>query len=58
MELVATAYKLVPKGKSAKKYKWKTANDVRYDAKKYRKARLYVRFIDKAGNSKTTKMSI
>ena len=53
-----TAYKLVPKGKSAKKYKWKTANDVRYDAKKYRKARLYVRFIDKAGNSKTTKMSI
>ena len=53
-----TAYKLVPKGKSAKKYKWKTANGVRYDAKKYRKARLYVRFIDKAGNSKTTKMSI
>lgn len=53
-----TAYKLVPKGKSAQKYKWKTANDVRYDAKKYRKARLYVRFIDKAGNSKTTKMSI
>lgn len=53
-----TAYKLVPKGKSAKKYKWKTANDVRYDAKKYRKARLYVRFIDKAGNSKTMKMSI
>lgn len=53
-----TAYKLVPKGESAKKYKWKTANDVRYDAKKYRKARLYVRFIDKAGNSKTTKMSI
>lgn len=53
-----TAYKLVPKGKSAKKYKWKTANNVRYDAKKYRKARLYVRFIDKAGNSKTTKMSI
>lgn len=53
-----TAYKLVPKGKSAKKYKWKTANCVRYDAKKYRKARLYVRFIDKAGNSKTTKMSI
>lgn len=53
-----TAYKLVPKGKSAKKYKWKTANGVRYDAKKYRKARLYVRFIDKAGNSKITKMSI
>lgn len=53
-----TAYKLVPKGKSAKKYKWKTANGVRYDAKKYRKARLYVCFIDKAGNSKTTKMSI
>lgn len=41
-----------------KKYKWKTANSVRYDAKKYRKAKLYVRFIDKAGNSKTKKMTI
>ena len=53
-----TQYKIVPKGKSTKKYKWKTANSVRYDAKKYRKARLYVRFIDKAGNSKTKKMTI
>ena len=53
-----TQYKIVPRGKSAKKYKWKTANSVRYDAKKYRKAKLYVRFIDKAGNSKTKKMTI
>ena len=29
-----TQYKIVPRGKSAKKYKWKTANSVRYDAKK------------------------
>ncbi|SCJ10248.1 ComEC family competence protein [uncultured Eubacterium sp.] len=53
-----TQYKIVPRGKSAKKYKWKTANSVRYDAKKYRKAKLYVRFIDKAGNSKTKKMTM
>lgn len=53
-----TQYKIVPRGKSYKKCKWKTANSVRYDAKKYRKAKLYVCFIDKAGNSKTKKIKM
>ncbi|MDY2725374.1 MAG: MBL fold metallo-hydrolase [Anaerostipes faecalis] len=44
-----TQYKIVPKGKSASKYKWKTGNSVTYKTKK-KKVRVYVRFTDKSGN--------
>lgn len=44
-----TKYKIVPKGKSASGYKWKTGNSVTYKTKK-KKVRVYVRFIDKSGN--------
>ena len=49
-----TQYKIVPKGKSSSKYKWKTANSVTYKTKN-KKVRVYVRFIDKAGNTTTKK---
>lgn len=49
-----TQYKIVPKGKNSSKYKWKTANSVTYKTKN-KKVRLYVRFIDKAGNVTTKK---
>lgn len=49
-----TQYKIVPKGKSSSKYKWKTANSVKYQ-KKNKKVRLYVRYIDKSGNVTTKK---
>lgn len=49
-----TQYKIVPKGKSSSKYKWKTANSVTYK-KKNKKVRLYVRYIDKSGNVTTKK---
>ena len=47
-------YKIVPKGKKASKYQWKTANSLTYKTKN-KKVRLYVRFIDKAGNTTTKK---
>lgn len=49
-----TQYKFVPKGKSASKYAWKTANSVTYKTRN-KKVRLYVRYIDKSGNIKTKK---
>lgn len=44
-----TQYKIVPRGKTASKYAWKTANSVTYKTKN-KKVRLYVRYIDKSGN--------
>lgn len=49
-----TQYKIVPKGKSASKYKWITANSLTYKTKN-KKVRLYVRFIDRSGNITTKK---
>ena len=49
-----TQYKIVPKGKSASKYKWITADSLTYK-KKNKKVRLYVRFIDRSGNITTKK---
>lgn len=49
-----TQYKFVPKGKSASKYAWKTANSVTYKTRN-KKVRLYVRYIDKSGNITTKK---
>lgn len=49
-----TQYKIVPKGKSSSKYKWKTADKLTYKTKN-KKVRLYVRFIDKAGHATTKK---
>lgn len=44
-----TQYKIVPKGKKASKYKWKTANKLTYK-KKNKKVSVYARFIDNSGN--------
>lgn len=53
-----TQYKIVPKGKNEKKYKWKNASKIMYNSKKNKKSRLYVRFIDKSGNSTIKKMNL
>ena len=49
-----TQYKIVPKGKKASKYKWKTADELTYKTKN-KEVRLYVRFVDKAGHVTTKK---
>lgn len=51
-----TQYKIVPKGKKASKYKWKTANKVTYK-KKNQKVSIYARFIDNSGNITLRKTS-
>jgi len=51
-----TQYKIVPKGKKASKYRWKTANKITYK-KKNKKVSIYARFIDKCGNITQRKSS-
>lgn len=52
-----TQYKLVPKGKKESKYQWVNANSLKYKAC-YKKSKLYVRFIDNAGNMTVKKKAI
>ena len=52
-----TQYKLVPKGKKESKYHWVNANSLKYQAR-YKKSKLYVRFIDNAGNMTVKKKTI
>ena len=51
-----TQYKIVPKGKKASKYRWRTANKITYK-KKNKKVSIYARFIDKCGNITQRKSS-
>lgn len=53
-----TQCKIVPKGKNQKNYKWKNANKIEFNSKKNKKSKLYVRFIDKSGNSTTKKINL